>query len=158
MWFHFYIAFCRLLGTWLMCVTKQQVVFLQENKEFYSFTQTAIRFLQHNAKFWNLYPNGHSLFYNETQKFVNCNQMTIHVFATKYRILKLVHKRPFVFSTRKYEIQQFIINLVLFLKIREKFKNMISRYFVLFFYNEKRNYKHNWTLKYTLLTKRVIKI
>ena len=88
----------------IMRVPKRPVVFLQENTKFYSCTQTAIRFLERNAKFWNLYPNGHSFFYNETQNFENCNQTAIHVFATKYRILKVVPKRPFVFSTRKYEI------------------------------------------------------
>ena len=70
-----------------MRVPKPPVVFLQKNTKFYSCTQTDIRF-----------------FYNETQNFENCNQTTIHVFATKYSILKVVPKRPFVFSTKKCEI------------------------------------------------------
>ena len=44
------------------------------------------------------------VFYSEMENFVNCTQTAIHIFETKYRILKVVPKRPFVFSARKYEI------------------------------------------------------
>ena len=99
-----------------MRVPKWQFVFLQRNTKFYNCTQKTIHFLQRNAKFWN------------------CTQMAIRFFTTKYRILKVVRKRPFVFPIRKHEILLFIINLVLFLKIgKKKIKNMIPRYFASIF-------------------------
>ena len=61
-------------------------------------------FLQRNEKFWKLYSDGHLFFYNKTQNFETCYQAVIHNFTTKYRILKVVPKRPLVFPTRKYEI------------------------------------------------------
>ena len=54
--------------------------FSQQNTKFYSYTQTAIRFLQRNAKF-RIVPKWPFVF-----------------FITKHKILKFVPKRPFIFQ------------------------------------------------------------
>ena len=90
----------------------QQIIRVQNGyslfyKEIQNFTVVPKRsfvFLQRNEKFWKLYSDGHLFFYNKTQNFETCYQAVIHNFTTKYRILKVVPKRPLVFPTRKYEI------------------------------------------------------
>ena len=122
-----------------MHVPKWPFAFLQRNAKFYSCTHTAIRYFTVKCKILKLFPNSHSVF-----------------FTTKDKILKTAPKRPFVFYN---EIQNFesctqtairishkeIQNLTIYHQFfssfvsqkLEKNKNMISRYLVSFFYNEK---------------------
>ena len=67
-------------------VPKRPFVFLQQNTKFYSCTQSAIRFLQRNAKF-RIVPKWPFVFS-----------------ITKHKILKFVPKRPFVLQN---EIEPF---------------------------------------------------
>ena len=85
-------------------IPKQPFAILQRNAKFYSCTHSAIRFFTVKCKIFKLYPNGHFVFYNETQNFENCIQTAILFFTTKNRILKVVLKWSFVFPTRKCEI------------------------------------------------------
>ena len=90
-------------------------------------------------------------------KFYSCAQRGIRFSKTKYKILKVVPERAFLFPTRKYEIKLFIINLVSFVKNGKKIKryHFEISYFVVFIMKDKiRNI--NETLKYRLFAKRVI--
>ena len=141
-----------------MRAPKRPSVFLQRNTKFQNCTQTVLRFSsgkckilktvpkrpsvfsQQNTKFWKLHPNSHSFFYNEMQNSESCTQTAIHDSLKEIRNVTIYHQFSFVSQKQK------------------KIKNMILRYLGLFFYNEKQNQKHYWTLNYTLFTKRVIKI
>ena len=106
----------------------------------------------------SVYTKGHLFFCKQRQNFETCNQIVIHVITTKYRSLKVVPTWPFVFlqqNTKFWKLYPnnhlyfpegntksdylLLVNLVLRLKIEKEFENMISRYFVAFFYNKKRN-------------------
>ena len=104
------------------------------------YTKGHLFFWQAKTKFWNLQSNSHSCYYNEIQKFESCAHMAICFFTTKYKILKVVPKQPLVFPEGNTKSDYLLlVNLVLRLKIEKEFENMISRYFVSFFYNKKRN-------------------
>ena len=130
--------------------------FLQRNADFYSCTQTAIRYFTVKYKILQLCSNGHSVFYSEMQNFETLPKQPFCFFTTKHKILKTARKRPFVFYNK---IQNFesctqtairishkeIQNLTIYHQFfssfisqkLEKNENMISRYLVSFFYNEK---------------------
>ena len=98
------------------------LLFCNKMQNFETLLKQSFRFLQQNTKFWKLHPNDHSFF------------------TTKYRILKVEPKRPFVFPTKKSKSNNYLSSIYFkfrFLKTEKKInKNMISRYPVLFFYNE----------------------
>ena len=100
-----------------MRVPKWPFVFLQQNTKFQSCTQTAIRFFTAKYEILKLHPNGHSFFYSKIQNYTvvlklpfvfysdirnlefypNGNRNGIRSLTTKYKIFKIVPKRPFAF-------------------------------------------------------------
>ena len=81
-----------------MRVDKRPFVFYKEIQKFAVAPKQPFVFCR-EIQILHLYLNNHSIFYSEMQNFENCNQTAIHDFTTKYRILKVVPKRPFVFPT-----------------------------------------------------------
>ena len=134
-----------------MRAPKRPLFLFQGNTQFYSCTQTAIRFLRRNEKFWKLYPNG-------------------HFFITKHKIFKNTTKRLFIFLQRNTEFWIFYpnghlyfpqgnkksnyksTNLVLFLKTGKKklkirFRDTLFRFFTI--KNEIRNIIELWNTHYS---------
>ena len=102
-----------------MRVPKRLFVFFKRNTKFESCAQTAVRFFIAKYKISKVVPKRPSVifreiqdfenctqtairfFHNKTQNFENCTQTAIRFFTTKYRILKVVPKRPFGLPTGK---------------------------------------------------------
>ena len=80
-----------------MRVPKWPFVFLQQNANFYSCTQSAIRYFTAKYEILQLYSNGYSFFYSEMRNFETLPKQPFRFIKTKHKILKTSPKRPFVF-------------------------------------------------------------
>ena len=87
-----------------MRLPKRSFVFYMEIQIFTVVPKRPFLVLQGNTKFCSCIQTAIHFFYSETQIFENYTQTVIRFFTTKYRILKVVLKRPFVFPIRRYEI------------------------------------------------------